>query len=270
MVAAMFVLAAPADAQTTGSHFHLDGTPGDYITQGNDITFDDSGESVFIPSVNFDNGINVMVEVRENGAFVTRWHANFAAPNEIPLAQGDAFSATRFPFQAPDTAGLSISGGGRGCNTLTGDFVVHELSVVAGEVDLFDADFSQSCDGGAVMTGSVRFATEVTPPVDTTAPVASAGLDQVGRIKGTSSDFIVEASCTDDNDGVTLDSAEINGVSVQDGERVRLVISSREKNPSYRKGKLKIQSASIELVVSCVDAAGNTGTATIMPVYQAD
>ncbi len=191
MVASMFVLAAPAEAQNAGSHFHLDGTPGDYISQGNDITFDDSGESIFIPSVNFDNGINVMVEVRENGAFVTRWHANFAAPNEVPLAQGDAFTATRFPFQPVDTAGLSIFGGGRGCNTLTGDFIVNELSVVEGDVELFDADFSQSCDGGAVMTGSVRFATEVAPPVDTTAPEATAGLDQVGRIKGTSSDFIV-------------------------------------------------------------------------------
>ena len=266
LMAGVLVVAAPVEAQTGGgSYFQLNGTPGDYITQGNDILIDGSDEATFSPSVNFDNGISVTVEVRNNGVFVALWRADFAAPDDVPLAAGDAFSATRFPFQEAGTAGLSIAGDGRGCNTLTGDFTINEISVVGDEVQLFDADFSQSCDGGALMTGSVRFA----PTVDTTPPEASAGLEQVGRIRGSSSDFIVEASCTDDNDGVELVSAEINGVSVENGERVQLVLSNREKAPKYHKGELKIQSASIELAVTCMDAAGNLDTATAMPVYKA-
>ncbi len=266
LMAGILVVAAPVEAQTSGgSYFQLNGTPGDYITQGNDILIDASDEATFSPSVNFDKGISVAVEVRNNGVFVARWQADFAAPNDVPLAEGDAFSATRFPFQEAGTAGLSVAGDGRGCNTLTGDFVVNEISVVGDEVLLFDADFSQSCDGGAVMTGSVRFG----PAVDTTPPQASAELEQVGRIRGSSSDFIVGASCTDDNEGVELVSAEINGVPVQNGERVQLVTSNREKDPKYHKGELKIQSASIVLTVTCMDAAGNVGAGTAMPVYKA-
>jgi hypothetical protein len=101
-------------------------------------------------------------------------------------------------------------------------------------------------------------------------PVTSAILDQTGRIKGTSSNFFVGASCSDDEPGVQLVSAQINGVDVHDGEKVRLTVTSRPKAPQYRKGKLTIKASTIELVVMCVDAAGNTSSASVQPAYLAD
>ena len=61
-------------------------------------------------------------------------------------------------------------------------------------------------------------------------------------------------------------SAEINDNPVDDGQLVQLTISNRHRTKT-RKGKLTIQAPHINLVVTCVDAAGNVGTATVSPVY---
>jgi hypothetical protein len=57
---------------------------------------------------------------------------------------------------------------GRGCNTLTGNFVVREAVYDAtGQVQAFAADFEQHCEGGAAaLVGSIRVNSSVpfTPP----------------------------------------------------------------------------------------------------------
>ncbi len=197
----------------------------------------------------------------------------------MALAAGDEFiDATRFGFQASDTAGLSVTGDGRGCNTSLGEFRIYELSIDSiGQVDNFAADFRQSCDGGPQIVGGVRlnstvaptdpdFVVDPPPPVDTTPPTATADLIQTGRIKGTSSNFFVSAVCADENPGVELVSAEINGVPVSPGQKVKLVLSNRERITT-RKGKLTIESASITLTITCADAAGNTASASAQPSY---
>lgn len=74
--------------------------------------------------------------------------------------KADAYEgATRYPFQSPTTPGLSVSGTGRGCNTLTGRFDVLEAVYGAdGSVQRFAANFEQHCEGGtAALRGSVRY-----------------------------------------------------------------------------------------------------------------
>src|SRR5690348_15372723 len=59
----------------------------------------------------------------DGGAFHS-WTLDFAAPSGGTLAP-DAFeSAERWPFQSPTRPGLDVSGEGRGCNMLSGRFVV--------------------------------------------------------------------------------------------------------------------------------------------------
>jgi hypothetical protein len=50
-----------------------------------------------------------------------------------------------------------VSGDGRGCNTLTGDFQIETLDVTGGSLHAFTATFLQHCDGGAALRGCVHF-----------------------------------------------------------------------------------------------------------------
>src|SRR5439155_925091 len=67
--------------------------------------------------------------------------------------------AVRWPFQAASAPGLSVYGDGRGCNTLTGRFLVLEGTYGAdGGVQSFAADFEQHCeDGVPALFGSIRY-----------------------------------------------------------------------------------------------------------------
>jgi hypothetical protein len=149
-----------ADAQTT--ILFLDSQPGDYIGGGVQHTVTPENGS-FTASRNFDNGVTIQVNTSGGG-----WTLAFAAPGDATLLPGTYDNATRWPFQSPTSPGLSVSGMGRGCNTLTGSFVVREaLYGSAGEVQAFAADFEQHCEGGAAaLVGSIRVNSSVpfTPP----------------------------------------------------------------------------------------------------------
>jgi hypothetical protein len=87
------------------------------------------------------------------------WTLDFAAPQDQQLLPGTYPNATRFPFQAPTTPGLSFYGCGRGCNTLSGQFTVMEaVYAVDGTVQRFHATFEQHCEGGGpALRGEIFF-----------------------------------------------------------------------------------------------------------------
>jgi hypothetical protein len=130
--------------------------PGDFIGQGQQFTFTPA-DGTITPSRNFDNGVSVSF----SGAQF--WSLDFAQPAGATLQPGMYEGATRFPFQSPTQPGLSVSGAGRGCNTLTGRFVVLEAVFGAGgAVQQFAADYEQHCEGGApALFGSVRINSDV-------------------------------------------------------------------------------------------------------------
>jgi hypothetical protein len=66
--------------------------------------------------------------------------------------------AQRDPFEMPGHPGLSITGDGRGCNTLTGSFQIEDLTMTGATVTSFTATFEQHCEGGgAALRGCVHF-----------------------------------------------------------------------------------------------------------------
>ena len=100
----------------------------------------------FSASRNFDNGVTVQF----NGGSGNLWSLNFSAPNDVDLATGNFPGATRWPFQDATEPGLSVTGQGRGCNTLTGEFDVQQADYNPdGSVDAFSATFEQHCEGVA-------------------------------------------------------------------------------------------------------------------------
>jgi hypothetical protein len=144
----------------------LTGDPGDFIV-GPQSIFLTPADGNFSVSQNFDNGVSMSFFGNQLGEF---WFLDFAAPNHDLLTVGTYSGATRFPFQLFSEPGLSLDGDGRGCNTLTGSFVVREISYgPAGTINSFDATFEQHCEGGvAAARGEIRY--NAHPVITLTAP----------------------------------------------------------------------------------------------------
>lgn len=169
LVFALAILAASAGAQVTSLSLNSD--PGDFIGQGQTIFLTPSN-GTFSASQNFDSGVTI--NFFGGSQF---WTLNFAAANHVPLTVGSYTGAARFPFQAFDQPGLSVTGDGRGCNTLTGSFTVLEVNYgTSGTIDSFDATFEQHCEGAtAALRGEVRF--NAHPVVSVSAPSQLTALE---------------------------------------------------------------------------------------------
>ena len=144
--------AATAEVRQTGS---ADGAlvfasePGDYIGGGQTRSFS-SPASTFTAS--FD-GTTFAASISSPGG---GWSVTIAAPAGQPLQPGTYENATRWPFNPPGQPGLSVSGEGRGCNTLSGRFTVARAEQTE-ETTIFEASFVQHCEGfGPALVGQIR------------------------------------------------------------------------------------------------------------------
>jgi hypothetical protein len=167
-------------ASTTGAYaqttlLSLNSQPGDYIGQGQQRTLT-TADGQFSASTNYDNGVSLSFRGTNTAAW---WYLDFAGPGNLRLSPGVYEHATRFPFQAANVPGLSVSGNGRGCNMLTGSFEVLEATYgPSGEVLTFAADFEQHCDGGPALTGSIRYNAGPVPSRCTSRTATVKGLNE--------------------------------------------------------------------------------------------
>jgi hypothetical protein len=146
----------------------LQGIGSDFITGGQTIllkevnsTFQVDGAPTLTPARQV-NGLTFRIET--NQSLGRSYSASFFAPQGEALQVGTLYTgASRFPFNGPREPGLSISGNARGCNQLSGQFIVRQLSTDAsGSIRQFVADFEQACDSGPLgstnkLIGTVRF-----------------------------------------------------------------------------------------------------------------
>lgn len=172
--AALFALSAfsvTAFAQVTS--LTMTGDPSDYIG-GGQFYFYTPADGAFMAQQNSGQGVSVSFHTP---AYEHWWNLDFAAPSNQPLTPGTYTGAVRFPFQASNQPGLSVSGDGRGCNTLTGSFQVLEATYgSAAEVLTLDAIFEQHCEGGTpALRGEIRYNANVA--VDVTAPTRLTALE---------------------------------------------------------------------------------------------
>lgn len=132
----------------------MESAPGDYIGQGRSwhYTLADGTWSARYEALGA-GAQAVSVSFQTAGTF---WHVDFAAPPGQPLRTGTYENARRFPFNDAQP-GLSVDGDGRGCNELTGRFVIHDLVLGAtGFVDRLRATFEQHCEGASpALTGEI-------------------------------------------------------------------------------------------------------------------
>jgi hypothetical protein len=155
-------LAHPVAAATEGFLF-LDGQPGDWVGGGVQQTF--TTDTADFITFNNSNATHVSFQVLTfAGGW---WFLEFAAPVGEPLVAGAYEGAARAAFRAPSQPGIDISGEGRGCNTITGRFVVHEIVFgPAGYVERFHVTFEQHCEGGdPALLGEFRVVNPPPPPL---------------------------------------------------------------------------------------------------------
>ncbi len=110
-------------------------TPGDYIGQGKKYSY----EANEITVQTNQRGVAVMV-----GGFAA-WTLNFGGPGNRFLEAGEYRGAKRFPFSG-DAPGIEFSGNGRGCNQISGEFVVWEIEMKGNQVVRLAIDFIQRCE----------------------------------------------------------------------------------------------------------------------------
>ena len=130
---------------TGGTYLMFTSDPGDYIGQGRSWLYM-TPDAVFTPYMGASNHVEITVRGADGSRAVT-WSLQMQAPSGAPLAPGNYENAYRWPFQAPNSPGLSLYGDGRGCNQLSGRFEVREAVYGPGpSLVRFWASFEQHCE----------------------------------------------------------------------------------------------------------------------------
>jgi len=145
---------------------------GDYIGQGATASYVPPTASITARGGAGDAFISV-----DDPASGDWWTAEFAAPPGETLKPGTYTNAVRAPFRGAGQPGLSVTGSGRGCNTVIGEFTIHAIGTAPdGTIASLDASFIQHCGSSPeALSGRARFqAGPASSPVASTTSLASA------------------------------------------------------------------------------------------------
>ncbi len=141
---------APGSTPSTGNYVYLQSDAGDWIGQG--LTY------TFTPDTTL---FDVYTNVGYFGLTIgnREWYGDFQAMYTLTeLQPGYYGNLGRFPFQNPATGGLSWWGDGRGCNEISGWFVVDSVSYNGINLKSIDLRFEQHCDGsGPALHGQIHW-----------------------------------------------------------------------------------------------------------------
>ena len=129
------------DASTAMTAVVLDGEAGDYVSQGHEWTFVDPSK-IFVMDLTTSNFLRVTIQSTSS------WSIDLRAPDASTLVPGSYENAERASFASPGHPGLDVYGDGRGCNTVSGRFTIHEATWGSdGKPTVFAATLEQHCEG---------------------------------------------------------------------------------------------------------------------------
>ncbi|MFB3105615.1 MAG: hypothetical protein ACE1ZA_11940, partial [Pseudomonadales bacterium] len=124
----------------TDNYIYLVSDQGDFIGAGAAYLYTDATAVITVDAT--DGGVSVSVTGTEG------WNGDFQAMDILTdLEAGYYGGLQRYPFHNPVKGGLSWSGEGRGCNTLTGWFVVDSVTYNVDALTAIDLRFEQHCEG---------------------------------------------------------------------------------------------------------------------------
>ncbi len=158
-------------ALTSGqAYVQLQSDPGDYIGGGQNYTYTQAAAVIAVTATGGHLSISI------HGA--QQWSADFQVPDTLNQLQPGTYTGLqRYPFNDPAKGGLSWSGEGRGCNTLSGSFTIDSLTYGASNLAAIDLRFEQHCEGGTpALHGTIHWRSDdITGPPGPVNPVP-AGL----------------------------------------------------------------------------------------------
>jgi PKD repeat protein len=153
----------------SGSYVYLESASGDYIGQGLTHTYTPADATLTL------NAVAGHLAVRVQGNQI--WTGDFQGKSDIAQLQPGYYpNVTRHPFHDNSVGGLSWSGDGRGCNTLTGWFAIDSVTYVDGTLRAIDLRFEQHCEGAsAALRGAIHWTADdgATPSGPANPPPAS-------------------------------------------------------------------------------------------------
>jgi hypothetical protein len=253
-LAVAILLAAQATAVFAVTGLKYISTSGDYIGQGITQTLKaSSGATVTVSGT----AGSASVSVTDPGNW---WYLDFAAPGGSPLAPGSYPDAARYPFNSPMSPGLSMSGNGRGCNTLKGWFRVLEYQVDgSGTVSKLAIDFVQNCEvTGPPLYGSIRYKSDY--PMSVPDTVAVAGADFAA--------FSGDAATLDGTQSFSRKHSPLSYLWTQlDGPAVTLS-SSTGVSPAFTAPAVPPGGASLHFRLDVTDKVGVTASDDVVVVVQ--
>jgi hypothetical protein len=110
---------------------------GEYILQGRSYTYATPGDNIGV------DGNRRFISVQAGP-----WTLEIQAPSGRSLRRGRFRGARRYPFN-DNRPGLTVSGDGRGCNEVTGEFTIRSSSFDRrGRLRAIDVSFVHNCEGG--------------------------------------------------------------------------------------------------------------------------
>jgi hypothetical protein len=170
----------------------LSSDAGDYIGQGRSYSYTQADSEINVAA----NGALLTISINGDEG----WGGEFELPNTFTQLEVGVYSnLTRYPFHDPAVGGLSWSGEGRGCNTLTGSITINEVVYDGASLTLIDLSFEQYCEGGAAaLRGDIIWnANDATSPPGPTAPPAGLWEPAAGTTPGTGNYIYLESQAGD-------------------------------------------------------------------------
>ena len=144
---------------TSPTSLQLQSDAGDYIGVGRTYTYTQANAVITVTA----NAAHLSIGIRGD----EWWFGDFQGPSAASrLEPGPYVDLQRYPFDDPAKGGLSWSGEGRGCNTLSGGFTVDSVTYVGDALTAIDLSFEQHCEGAtAALHGTIHWRAD-----DTTTP----------------------------------------------------------------------------------------------------
>ena len=177
MVGVLAPLSAAVAAPTVV--FDLQSDPGDFVGGGGTFHRTQANRTLNVSTQDFTgNGKPDYITIVLTGS--TDFILFQLGTNQlgVDLVPGTYLSAQRAPFASAGHPGIDVSMDGAGCNTITGDFVIHGVVTQGMTVRYLDVDFVQHCEGATpALRGTVIYAdgTLTTTTVAASPPTALVG-----------------------------------------------------------------------------------------------
>ena len=209
LVSLIMVLIPSWAAATSPSTFlTLQSQPGDYVGQGQTVTFTPSDGTFQIRGHKNSSQLVLDFQTPDLSSY---WSVLFISPNGAKLGLGEYEGASSAPPN-PNTSTLQAAGDGRYCFD-TGRFLISDLTFAAdGSVQSLAIDFEQHCNAiGPALYGVIRYNSTVTA----TPRLAVGGVTTLKGSAGTSDVQVTLSLSMPSTKVASVHYATVDGTAVQ-------------------------------------------------------